>query len=34
MNEHPLLHHPEQKVTQDSETPLWIGGNEIHYPDI
>ena len=33
-HEHPLLHSPTPKIHQDPQTPLWIGGNEIHYPDV
>ena len=30
-HEHPLLHHPEQTIPEDPQTPLWIRGNEIHH---
>ena len=34
MIEHPLLHHPEHTIPEDSETSLWIGSNEIYHSGI
>ena len=29
-----LLHHPEQTIPEDPQTPLWIRGNEIHHSNV
>ena len=34
MIEHPLLHSPTSKIHQDTQSPLWSRGNDIHYTDV
>ncbi len=33
-HEHPLLHSPTSKIHQDTQTPLWSRGYEIHHSGV